>query len=123
MRPKNITIFVLVMIALAVFSSGCVQAPKETTATNDTPTLIITPKPTSAAAPIQSQPAYNNQSNSSIQASTSTAAPIQSQPAYNNQSNSSIPTGATAKCKDGTYYFGISHRGACSHHGGVNILY
>ena len=29
------------------------------------------------------------------------------------------PTGATAKCKDGTYSHAATHRGACSRHGGV----
>jgi len=29
------------------------------------------------------------------------------------------PTGATAKCKDGTYSHAKSHSGACSKHGGV----
>lgn len=29
------------------------------------------------------------------------------------------PVGATAKCRDGTYSFSQSHRGTCSHHGGV----
>jgi len=29
------------------------------------------------------------------------------------------PTGATAKCKDGTYSHAQTHRGACSRHGGV----
>ncbi|MCC7134597.1 MAG: DUF3761 domain-containing protein [Gemmatimonadales bacterium] len=29
------------------------------------------------------------------------------------------PSGATARCRDGTYSFSRSRRGACSHHGGV----
>jgi hypothetical protein len=29
------------------------------------------------------------------------------------------PSGATAKCRDGTYSFSQNHRGTCSHHGGV----
>ncbi|MBK6008687.1 DUF3761 domain-containing protein [Ramlibacter ginsenosidimutans] len=29
------------------------------------------------------------------------------------------PQGATAKCRDGTWSFSQSHRGTCSHHGGV----
>lgn len=32
---------------------------------------------------------------------------------------SAAPQGATAQCRDGTYSFSKSHRGACSHHGGV----
>jgi len=30
------------------------------------------------------------------------------------------PTGATGKCKDGTYTMATTHSGACSHHGGVD---
>jgi hypothetical protein len=33
---------------------------------------------------------------------------------------SSAPKGATAQCGDGTYSFSGSHRGTCSHHGGVS---
>jgi len=29
------------------------------------------------------------------------------------------PTGAAARCKDGTYSHSAHHQGACSHHGGV----
>jgi hypothetical protein len=29
------------------------------------------------------------------------------------------PTDATAQCRDGSYSFSQSHRGTCSHHGGV----
>jgi Protein of unknown function (DUF3761) len=32
---------------------------------------------------------------------------------------SSAPTGATARCRDGTYSFSQTRRGTCSHHGGV----
>lgn len=31
----------------------------------------------------------------------------------------SAPSGATARCQDGTYSFSQSRRGTCSHHGGV----
>lgn len=33
--------------------------------------------------------------------------------------NDHNPAGATAQCKDGTYSHAATHRGACSHHGGV----
>jgi hypothetical protein len=29
------------------------------------------------------------------------------------------PSGATAKCKDGSFSMSKQHSGACSHHGGV----
>lgn len=32
---------------------------------------------------------------------------------------SAAPAGATAMCRDGSYSFSQSHRGTCSHHGGV----
>lgn len=33
--------------------------------------------------------------------------------------SSSAPSGATAKCGDGSWSFSENHRGTCSHHGGV----
>lgn len=33
--------------------------------------------------------------------------------------NGQAPTGASAKCRDGTFSFSKSRRGTCSHHGGV----
>jgi len=33
--------------------------------------------------------------------------------------NDSPPSGATARCRDGTYSFSRSRSGTCSHHGGV----
>jgi hypothetical protein len=30
-----------------------------------------------------------------------------------------VPTGATARCRDGTYSFSQHHSGTCSRHGGV----
>ena len=32
------------------------------------------------------------------------------------------PAGATAKCNDGTYSDAVSHKGDCSHHGGVALF-
>ena len=39
-------------------------------------------------------------------------------PAYSN--NNSIPSGASARCRDGTYSFSQHRSGTCSHHGGVS---
>src|SRR4051812_18898490 len=38
-------------------------------------------------------------------------------PAYDTDSD--VPAGASTRCDDGTYSFSESHRGTCSHHGGV----
>src|SRR5436853_4552041 len=35
------------------------------------------------------------------------------------QEPSSVPSGATARCRDGTYSFSRHRSGTCSHHGGV----
>jgi hypothetical protein len=35
----------------------------------------------------------------------------------------STPTGATGRCKDGTYSFAATHSGMCSRHGGVEDFY
>lgn len=43
---------------------------------------------------------------------------VQSPTYYNSR-----PVRATALCRDGTYSFSQSHRGTCSHHGGVKQWY
>jgi len=40
-------------------------------------------------------------------------------PSKPSTSSKTDPTGAIAKCKDGTYSHAKKHSGACSHHGGV----
>jgi hypothetical protein len=40
-------------------------------------------------------------------------------PSPTHTSNGKAPKGATARCADGSYSFSQSHRGTCSHHGGV----
>ncbi|WP_432705998.1 DUF3761 domain-containing protein [Actinoallomurus iriomotensis] len=35
----------------------------------------------------------------------------------------SHPSGATARCNDGTYSYSQHHQGTCSHHGGVAVWY
>jgi Tfp pilus assembly protein FimT len=37
--------------------------------------------------------------------------------------SASVPAGATGKCNDGTYTYSVTHRGACSKHGGVSKWY
>jgi hypothetical protein len=50
-------------------------------------------------------------------AAASKAAPAASKSAAT--AGNTDPTGATAKCKDGTYSKSKHHKGSCSHHGGV----
>lgn len=47
------------------------------------------------------------------------APPAASKPAAATSAKSDDATGATAKCKDGTYSHSQHHTGSCSHHGGV----
>ncbi|MGI5228091.1 DUF3761 domain-containing protein [Actinoallomurus sp. CA-142502] len=35
----------------------------------------------------------------------------------------SHPSGATARCNDGTFSYSQHHQGTCSHHGGVAVWY
>ncbi|BDP41212.1 hypothetical protein DAETH_11810 [Deinococcus aetherius] len=35
----------------------------------------------------------------------------------------SVPSGASARCRDGSYSFSAHRRGTCSHHGGVATWY
>lgn len=42
-----------------------------------------------------------------------------SQLSRNGSSASAVPSGATARCRDGSYSYSQHHQGTCSHHGGV----
>jgi hypothetical protein len=59
--------------------------------------------------------------NSSSSAPQSNSSPSTTSALTN--SSPSIPTGATGKCKDGTYSYANTHRGMCSRHGGVAQFY
>lgn len=61
-----------------------------------------------AAGGVNSGPAAAEPTAASAPAPSAGAAPAEG-----------APTGATALCKDNTYYSGTSHRGACARHGGV----
>jgi len=52
--------------------------------------------------------------------SKSTAPTTTKSTAMTKSSGNMDPTGATAKCKDGSYSKSKSHSGACSKHGGVD---
>jgi uncharacterized protein DUF3761 len=69
-----------------------------------------------SAPPAASTPPAGSASAPAAPATTKPAASSSTKPASGNTD----PTGATAKCKDGTYSKSKSHSGACSHHGGVD---
>jgi hypothetical protein len=66
-------------------------------------------KTTGAAAPAAAAPA--------AMPAAAQAAP--EKVAAHGKSATADPSGAIARCKDGAYWHGAEHRGACSHHGGV----
>lgn len=70
-----------------------------------------------AAAPAATEPA--TPAAAPAPAAASKAAPAAAAPKAAATAGNTDPTGATAKCKDGTYSKSKSHTGACSHHGGV----
>jgi len=69
---------------------------KKKASPSETPAAITAP----AAAPATATPAKREASESKSRANTD-------------------PSGATARCKDGTYSHAQTHQGACSRHGGV----
>lgn len=76
-------------------------------ATTETASPAATPAPSTAAAkaaPAAASPASTKAAPAGKAAATT---------------GNTDPTGATAKCKDGTYSKSKTHRGSCSHHGGV----
>jgi hypothetical protein len=76
----------------------------------ESPTIVPTQKPipTLVPATTTSPDYYTNIYGNKVQS-----------PTYND----SVPTGASAKCKDGTYSFSQHRSGTCSHHGGVSVWY
>jgi hypothetical protein len=70
------------------------------------------PKPTTSTTAPESTPSPATTPAASAKPSASKSAPTAA-------AGNTDPTGATAKCKDGTYSKAKNHRGACSHHGGV----
>lgn len=94
----------LLTLALAI---PVAQAQRETT---PVPQAAPTSAPILPAAPdesaLQSHGHYRNKEGKIVH---SPAKSLQDQ----------IPSGASAKCRDGTYSFSQNRRGTCSHHGGV----
>lgn len=86
---------------------GGVQKASKTKPAADTAAATTPAAPAAAAAPVAAAPA--------AAAKTSTA--TKSVPTAT--AGNTDPTGATAKCKDGTYSKSQHHAGTCSSHGGV----
>ena len=85
---------------------GGVQKPSKSKPALDAPTSAPATAAAPAAAAPAAAPAAAKSSTVSKSAPTATA-------------SNTDPTGATAKCKDGTYSKSQHHSGTCSHHGGV----
>jgi Protein of unknown function (DUF3761) len=73
-------------------------------------------KSAAAAAPAAAESASPAAAPAPDAAAASKAAPAAKSAATTGNTD---PTGATAKCKDGTYSKSKHHKGSCSHHGGV----
>ena len=80
-------------------------------------------KSAAAAAPAATESASPAAASAPDAAAAPKAAPAASKSAPAAKSaapaGNTDPTGATAKCKDGTYSKSKHHKGSCSHHGGV----
>lgn len=67
----------------------------------------------------QSVPTAQPQTNKTVPPlSNSTVGTTQKTP-YPTPAQRSVPSGASARCRDGTLSYSASRRGTCSHHGGV----
>jgi hypothetical protein len=79
------------------------------------------PATTAAATAPAAAPAPSAAMSPAAPAATTAAksTPAASKSAPVAAAGNSDPTGATAKCKDGTYSKSQHHSGTCSHHGGV----
>lgn len=81
-----------------------------------------TPAQAPVPAPAATSPAAGTQASPAGSATHASTAPTKSAPqskAATVAAANTDPTGATAKCKDGTYSKSQHHTGSCSHHGGV----
>ncbi len=80
-----------------------------------TPAAAAAPAPAAAPAAPAAAPAAPAPAAAAAQPKSSTA----SKSAPTAKAGNTDPTGATAKCKDGTYSKSQHHSGTCSSHGGV----
>jgi hypothetical protein len=76
-------------------------------------------KPAADAAEAPTPGASTPGASSTAAPSTAAKSSVASKSAPTEKAGNTDPTGATAKCKDGTYSKSQHHTGTCSHHGGV----
>ncbi|HAQ02968.1 TPA: hypothetical protein DEP30_04130 [Candidatus Nomurabacteria bacterium] len=115
---RSSVLWVIAIIGFVILISGGdnqstqVKSTTSTTPTYNTSNLnanvykaIETPTPVPVTNTLSNNNYYTNTAGNKVHS-----------PAYSN----SVPSGASARCGDGTYSFSQSRRGTCSHHGGVS---
>lgn len=98
---------------------GNSQTQVKPTSTYATPTAVIQPTETVQQEKLKTTPTYSEPTLSNDNYYTNSAGNEVHSPAYAD----SVPSGASAKCGDGTYSFSQSRQGTCSRHGGVSRWY
>lgn len=88
---------------------GVLKAPKAAKAAKADAAAPAAAAPAATPAPAAAAPATPKAAPAATAAKT----------AATSSTGNTDPTGATAKCKDGTYSKSKTHKGSCSHHGGV----
>jgi hypothetical protein len=119
----GIAAFGLVVAIAASGNSDRANVQNQTAASNSAPVQFVPTAAVSAASTsVSLQPSKKAAQQASPQLSNqkfyvnSSGNTVHS-PAY--ASDNAIPSGASAKCRDGTYSFSEHRRGTCSRHGGV----
>jgi Ni/Co efflux regulator RcnB len=94
--------FVPLLLAAAFFLAPVAHAQKAPSSTNPAPSAKSDPD----ESDLQTHKHYRNSAGQTVHS------PSKSK-------DGKVPAGASAQCRDSTYSFSRSHRGTCSHHGGV----
>ncbi len=101
-----VVIFILGLIAINVFAQNG-STSQSTTPSTQYNNSAYTPATTTPAPNLSNNNYYTNTYGNSVHS-----------PAYSD--NGSVPSGASARCRDGTYSFSQHRSGTCSYHGGVS---
>jgi hypothetical protein len=113
---KNINLVGLIAAPLMVFALSLPAWAADSPAAAATPTTCKDGT-TSAATGKGACSGHGGVQKAATKPPASTAAAPAATPAAT--AGNTVPTGATAKCKDGTYSKSKHHSGTCSSHGGV----